>query len=94
MHRKVCFTLYVTTNGIRLGCLLQDVPLGLMPDLFEYLQDFYLDDIPRGMRKHAMGSLQQYELEDYDEVFSRQMTFTVVFEVLRNWNLPLLYTNT
>lgn len=92
-HKKVFSILYATTVGGQLGQLLKDIPLGLMPEAMDYVQDFYLDDIPRGMRRHAMEALRDYSQNDFDEMFARQTIFTVMFEVLRSWNLPLLYTN-
>jgi len=92
-QRKVFSTLYATADGTRLGQLLNDVPVGLMPKLLAYLQEFYLGDISRGMKKHAMESLQQYNMVDFEEAFSRQTIITIVFEVLRSWNLPTLYEN-
>lgn len=93
-RNKVLTVLFAAAAaGEKLGQLLEDVPLGLMPDVLEYVQGCAPRDIPREMKKHAMESLQEYAREDYEEAFSRQTTLTVVFEVLRSWDLPSLYSN-
>ncbi|KAL7547961.1 hypothetical protein ACHAWF_011234 [Thalassiosira exigua] len=91
LHRKIYSLLYATAERVNLFQLLHAIPLGLMPNLLAYLQDYCIEDIPRGMKKHAIESLRQYTFEDYEEIFSRQTTLTVMFEMMRSWTL-LMHT--
>ena len=87
-QRKVLAILYTTTNGYELSSLLNDVPLGLMPIILGYIQEYNINEITSGVKKHAMETLRQYTNDDFEQVFAKQTIFTVLFELLRNWNLP------
>lgn len=90
LHKKIYSILYSTTD---IGSLLNGVPLSIMPEVLGYLQDFYPKDITRGVRRHAMESLQLYSKDDFDKVFSLKTPLTLMYEVLRTWSLPSLFTN-
>ena len=98
MHRKLYSLLYASAHDCsKLSQLLDDVPLGLMPEVLSYLLDYYPDDLPVGMRRHALESVRgcspsEISDDDLEEVFSSPtVTFSIIFQVMRSWNLPQLY---
>ena len=93
MHRKVFATLYATTDGGRLGQLLDTIPIELMPEFLAHIQQYYIADIPRGIKKRAMVCRQQYTRDDFEDVYAAQTMFGIVFEAFRSWTVPLLFSN-
>lgn len=62
----------------------------VLPDFLEYLQDYYINDVPRAVKSHAMQYLQGYTEDDFEEVYAKQTILSAVFDVLRNcdWTNP------
>ena len=73
--------------------LLDTIPIELMPEFLAHIQQYYIADIPRGIKKRAMVCRQQYTRDDFEDVYATQTMFGIVFEAFRSWTVPLLFSN-
>lgn len=79
-------------NGNRLGQLLEEIPLNLMPNVLSLLQGD-ANELPLGVKKYAMGSVYPDSQDDSQMFFSKRTPLTLIFEVILTWNLPWLFVN-
>ena len=86
----------------RLDIVMENVPLEIMPEALALMQNDDTRNMHDGTMRYAYDALQRRNQrgeteQEYEALYrlflASRSKFTMTFEVLRMWNLPLIFTN-